>query len=112
MNNYSYYFGILILAELWLVLIFRLVARVFKQDMEINLRSFFKGIVERFFLAFALINDYPHALTLFSALKLGTRLKHQDDSSVGYNDFYLVGNLISVSTAIGYVLLFKFMMRF
>jgi hypothetical protein len=111
MNHVYYYFGILMLAELWLVFVFRVVARVFKQDMEINLRSFFKGIVERFFLAFALINDYPHALTLFSALKLGTRLKHKDDSSEGYNDFYLVGNLLSVSTAIGYVLLFKFMIH-
>ena len=62
------------------------------------------------FLMFCLINDYPHALTFFSALKLGTRLKHEEKPEVEnkYNDFYLIGNLISVMVAIGYVLLLKY----
>jgi hypothetical protein len=70
-------------------------------------------VVERAFLFIALINDYPHALAVFSALKLGTRLKRDDGhekvrpDEMNFNDFYLIGNFISVMVAIGYVLLYK-----
>jgi hypothetical protein len=56
------------------------------------------------------LNGYPHALTFFSALKLATRLKRKDleeDLENKYNDFYLVGNMISVMIAIGYVYAFQ-----
>jgi hypothetical protein len=45
------------------------------------------------------------ALTFFSALKLATRLKHDESSgsdSNKFNDYYLVGNLLSVSVALFY----------
>lgn len=79
----------------------------------LDIRTLFKGIVERAFLVIALLNDYPHALTVFSALKLGTRLKRDDSGEksrpdeMNFNDFYLIGNFISVIVAIGYVSLYK-----
>lgn len=79
----------------------------------LDLRTISKGIVERAFLVMALLNDYPHALTVFSALKLGTRLKRDDSTEkskpdeMNFNDFYLIGNFISVMVAIGYVSFYK-----
>lgn len=66
-------------------------------------------------LDFLLISNYPHALTLFGALKLGTRLKHTENTSTDegkkreetYNNYYLIGNLISVSLSIIYVQLIE-----
>jgi hypothetical protein len=54
--------------------------------------------------------SFPYALTFFSALKLGTRLKHKDEddkSENAFNDFYLVGNLISVAVAIYYFVAYQ-----
>jgi hypothetical protein len=67
-------------------------------------KSIFKGIFERLFLSIALIHNLPHALTLFSALKLATRLKHTEPAADHnkYNDYYLMGNLASVIVAIFY----------
>lgn len=77
----------------------------------VDYKSLLKGIVERIFLLVSMINDYPHALTLFGALKLATRLKRDDEQDKVkqslYNDFYLAGNFISVMIAIFYVFLYK-----
>lgn len=63
------------------------------------------------FLLVSLINGYPHSLTLFGALKLATRLKRDNtddkEKESVYNDFYLIGNFISVMMAIWYVFLYK-----
>ena len=94
--------GILIIAgcEAGAALIFYLLSR-WNSDKKtsISLRSLLKGWVERGFLVFALVTGYPQALTLFAALKIATRIK--DDQPIS-NDFYLLGNLISVSLAILY----------
>lgn len=68
----------------------------------------FKGVLERIFLAIALINNQTNALTFFSALKLATRLKHQEPENEhnGFNDYYLIGNLASVTVAILYAYLY------
>ena len=53
-----------------------------------------------------MFNGIPHAITFFSALKLATRLKHQETSEKDtekFNSYYLIGNLISVTVALFYV---------
>jgi hypothetical protein len=80
----------------------------------IDHKSLLKGIIERLFLLVSLINGFPHALTLFGALKLATRLKRENEEDKikesTYNDFYLIGNFISVMIAILYTFLYiKFM---
>ncbi|WP_269227581.1 hypothetical protein [Flavobacterium eburneipallidum] len=58
----------------------------------------------------SLVNDYPHALTLFGTLKLATRLKRDSEGDKVkeslYNDFYLFGNFISITIAILYSYLY------
>lgn len=66
--------------------------------------------MERLFLTISLLNGYQQSLTFFSAVKLATRLKHKeakDENEDRFNDYYLIGNLISVLVAIGYVRLWK-----
>lgn len=75
----------------------------------IDHKSLIKGIVERAFLMISLINGFPHALTLFGALKLGTRLKRENSEKINeatFNDFYLIGNFISVMAAMFYTFLY------
>jgi hypothetical protein len=108
------YFGIIIfVVEIVLAFLFSAVTQVLYKKMGLNFRSIIKGLLERCFLFVALMNDYPHSLTLFGALKVATRLKHDDkdaEAASSFSDFYLIGNFISASVAIGYVYLFKTMM--
>jgi hypothetical protein len=105
--KYLIFFGIVLTTEIVLAFLFSVVSQVVYKKVGLNFKSIFKGIIERTFLVIALMNDYPHALTFFSALKLGTRLKHSDANENGFNDFYLIGNLISVSVVFLYVFVFK-----
>lgn len=96
-------------SEALLALIFSIIAQVYyKKATGFDFKSIFKGIVERIFLSVSLINDLPHALTFFSALKLATRLKHTEakEEHNSFNDYYLLGNLASVLVAIGYAHLY------
>ncbi len=56
-----------------------------------------KGIVERSVVFFGLLSGFPHVLTVFGALKIGTRLKVDDKVS---NDYFLLGNLCSIGLAL------------
>ncbi len=81
-----------------------------KKGVIIDTKSLLKGIIERIFLTVSLINNYPHALTLFGTLKLATRLKRNNEEDKTkestYNDFYLFGNFISIIISYIYVFLF------
>ena len=94
-----------IISEVFIAFIFAVIAQLFYHQIGFNFKAIFKGIMERLFLFVALINGYTQALTLFSALKLATRLKHEEPPADldGFNDYYLLGNLISVTVAFGYV---------
>jgi hypothetical protein len=95
--------------EILLAFLFSAIAQIFYKKIGIDFRSIFKGVIERLFLTIALINDLTSALTFFSALKLATRLKHQETGIEHnkFNDYYLVGNLASVTVAIFYMYIFK-----
>ncbi len=101
---------IILITEIVTAFLFALTAQIFYKKIGFDFKSIFKGVIERIFLFIALSNDYTQVLTFFSALKLATRLKHKEINSDGennFNDYYLVGNLVSVAIAIGYVYLFK-----
>lgn len=53
------------------------------------------GIMELFFLYLCILSGVYHGFTLFGALKIGTRIK-ADENKVS-NDYFLIGNMISVS---------------
>lgn len=97
----------MIVCECILALLFALIAQQFYgRSGVIDIKSILKGFFERLFLTLFLFNGVQSALTFFSALKLATRLKHTEtntDESSKYNDYYLLGNLISVAVAFLYV---------
>lgn len=103
--------GLFVVAEFIAAALYAVVAQIFLGKAGFDFRSILKGIIERFFLAVCLHLNYPHALTLFSALKLAMRLKHVEPAGSKannpadnrFNDYYLVGNLMSVLLAILYV---------
>lgn len=106
---------IIIGIEILMIIIFKLITPKEKRTTKIDFKSVFKGLVERAFLTYSLYSGFPHALTLFGALKLGTRLKSADNEKTpegrkkesNYNDYYLIGNLISVALSIFYYQLIK-----
>lgn len=94
------------------ILYFIITPKSIQKGKIIDYKSLIKGIVERLFIMISLLNNYPHSLTLFGALKLGTRLKRDNNENEkneesNYNDFYLIGNFISVIIAILYVYLYN-----
>ena len=64
-----------------------------------SLNSITKGILERVFLVAGILFGYPHVITAFGALKIGTRL-HEDQKSKISNDYFLIGNFISILGAL------------
>ncbi len=68
------------------------------------------GILERLTLLTGLLGGFPHVLVVLGALKLGTRLKEDQDSHIS-NTYFLVGNLISILLAIAYAIIFKALWR-
>ncbi len=98
--------AIMFILEMILAFLFSLIAQSFYKKSEIDIKSIFKGFIERLFLTIFMFNDIPHALTFFSALKLATRLKHNEDNKSDtekFNNYYLIGNLVSVTIALFYV---------
>ena len=91
-------------AEVILAFLFSAIAQVYYKKLGLDFKSIFKGILERLFLTVALINNITTALAFFGALKLGTRLKHEEsiEDHNRFNDYYLLGNLASVTVAIFY----------
>ena len=71
---------------------------------KINLATVLKGLLERTFVAVVLILGLASALTMLGALKIATRIK--DEESKVSNDFFLMGNLISVLFGIVYYMLY------
>ena len=107
--KYLYFFLIYLIGELIAYFIFRLIRKRFQREQgpaetESNkMNTIAKGLLERFFVYMCLVNDLPHALTVLGALKLGTRLDADKQHAVS-NDYFLIGNIISITFAIGYYL--------
>lgn len=97
---------IMLVCEIVLAFLFSLVAQFLYKKSQIDLKSILKGLGERLFLTIFMFNNLPHAITFFSALKLATRLKHEESTkgdTEKFNSYYLIGNLISVTVALFYV---------
>lgn len=111
--KYITFVTVLVVVEIVLAFVFTFISAFFyKKTNGFDKQSIFKGVLERFFLFFTLYNDFPHALTFFSAVKLATRLKHEEvnaEDANKFNNFYLVGNLLSVIFSVLYILLAKFL---
>jgi hypothetical protein len=109
MPEFLILFLLFVITEVFIAFIFAVIAQVFYHTLGFNFKAIFKGMAERVFLFVMLVNGYTQALTFFSALKLATRLKHEEPKKDldGFNDYYLLGNLLSVLVAIGYVYVYQ-----
>jgi hypothetical protein len=63
-----------------------------------DIKAILKGVLERLVLFTALLHDYPQILIAFAAMKLGTRLHHEEGSDIS-NTYFLLGNLMSIFVA-------------
>lgn len=101
MNDLILYIAIILASEALAVLLFWLLAKFNKNHDRntINASSILRGMAERAFITFTLVNGIYQSLTLFAALKIATRIKDDDRIS---NEFYLLGNLLSITLAIIY----------
>jgi hypothetical protein len=61
--------------------------------------SVFKGLLERFVIFLALVLSIPQILIAFGAIKIGTKF---DKSEKIQNDYFLVGNILTIIIAIIY----------
>ncbi len=109
MSQYILFGIVFVFSEIALAFLFQIASEYFYKKLGLDVKSIFKGIVERLFLIIALSNNHSQALTFFSAVKLATRLKHEESHGEHnrFNDYYLVGNLISVAVGIGYASLWQ-----
>ncbi len=83
-----------LISELIAFFVFRRVRKHFLGGYG-SARPMWNGIIERFFLYLCILTGIYHGFTLFGALKIGTRIK-ADENKVS-NDYFLIGNMISVS---------------
>jgi hypothetical protein len=72
---------------------------------KITRASILKGLIERAFVLTTLWFNLSSSLTLLGALKIATRIKDTEDKVS--NDFFLLGNLISVSFGVLYFVILK-----
>lgn len=97
MNSYLMHSAIFVIGELVSLLIFWTITKLFKRDLTLS--GVLRGALERGFLFVIMIINLPQAMAFFGALKIATRLKDDDKIS---NDYFLVGNLVSVLMVIAY----------
>ena len=97
---------IFIIGELVSLLIFAILKRAMKLSKTSPARkaSVVKGILERAVLYIGLLYGFPQILIAFGALKIGTRL-HEDKQSKISNNYFLVGNLLSILLAMLYAII-------
>jgi len=97
---------LIVLGEAFILLLFYLISRFIGKTNrdKITRASILKGFVERAFVLTILWFNLASALTLLGALKIATRIKDEDKVS---NDFFLLGNLISVLFGVLYFVILK-----
>lgn len=91
--------------EIFALLIFYFIRKKFETVKTKPIRSILKGSLERFAILLGLASNLPVIIIFFSAIKLGTRIKEQQESKVS-NDYFLVGNIVSIIIAIAEYLIY------
>lgn len=89
-----------VVGELVGTVLFSLLRRkIGPQDSELHAawKALLKGMFERIVLIVGLLQGIPQIVIAFGALKIGTRLH---DSSKISNDYFLIGNLLSILIAL------------
>jgi hypothetical protein len=100
MNNLLIYVLAFIGGELVAAVVFYIVRKTLGKGQNKSATSLviFRGILERLVLFVGLLNNYTSVLIVFGALKIGTRL-HEDNKCLITNDYFLIGNLLTILIA-------------
>lgn len=96
--------------EILAIIIFRLIRERFAAKGTPIWSAIGKGLLERFMLLVGLTNGIQSIITLFGAIKIGTRLKDSNQDKIT-NDYFLIGNFVSVAIALLEYLLFITLMK-
>jgi hypothetical protein len=109
MNKVLAFSIIFVSGEIVATFLFMGLTRFFSNGEQPNkaytLLALLKGILERFLLFFAFTYSIFLVLTFFGAIKIGTRLEVDKKDKVS-NDYFLVGNFISVLLAFIYYVIY------
>ena len=99
--------GIIAAGELLVHVLFFMISKFIGKTNKdrIDRVSILKGLLERSFIAVSLFYNMTASLTLLGALKIATRIKDPEDRVS--NDFFVIGNLVSVLFGMMYFLLIK-----
>jgi hypothetical protein len=105
--NNILWFGVAFLSiELFSLFIFYQIRKKYAPANHNSGSSVIKGMLERFAVLLGLAAQIPTIIIFFSALKLGTRLKEQQEPKIS-NDYFLVGNVTSIIIAITEYLIYQ-----
>lgn len=89
---------------------FAMVRRLYAPQLEGVEKSrhaaMLKGVLERLVMYVGLLMNYSVVIAAFGAFKLGTRFKDSPENPVS-NDYFLIGNLLSLLIVFAEVLLFQ-----
>lgn len=77
-----------------------------QKDSEAIKGSTLRGMLERLTVYIGLLYHFPQIIIAFAALKLGTRLHEEKGSDIS-NNYFLVGNLISLLLSVVYTVITK-----
>lgn len=102
-------FAVVLGGEVIIHVLFYLISKsIGKQNRDrLNMSTVLKGLLERFYVVSVLSLELGSALTLLGALKIATRIK--DEENKVSNDFFFIGNIVSILFGIGYYLILKLM---
>ena len=95
-----------IAGEIISLFVFLLLRKKYEKNNPKKIASIVKGIVERFAILLGLVASIPTIIIFFSAVKLGTRLKEQQESAIS-NDYFLIGNMTSIIIAVSQFLTYQ-----
>ena len=94
--NWPWIILIYLIMEMVINGVFHFVSKKMKSNESRGI-SVSKGVLERLFLIVGIVTGHPQVIIAFGALKIGTRF--QKNSKVS-NDYFLIGNFISLLTAL------------
>jgi hypothetical protein len=106
MNAIGSFIAVVIAGEVALHILLFLISRLIGKPNrdKISFVSILKGLLERTFIVIVLVLGLAAGLAVLGALKIATRIK--DEESKVSNDFFLIGNLLSILFGIGYFLFY------
>ena len=106
--KYLYAIAILTVGELISLVLFAIISKWLAptESNSSGITPIIKGILERVLLFTGLLFGFPQVLIAFGALKIGTRLVTEQQNKIS-NDYFLVGNMVSILLALVYTIIVK-----